>query len=305
MESAGAQRPLAISDADLDRLGLVPAGDGTGEIRVHAMRPEHAPVLGATHAAAFFDLDRTLIAGSSLATLGLAAWRAGLVGNAQMLRDGLDSARFALAGSSDANTERIKRRTLGSVRGQRRDDLLALNESILPRLLARIRPEARRLIELHREARRATYIVSASPAELVEPLAVALGMTGGIGTKATVVEGRYTGELAGPFCYGAGKVEALATVARWEGFDLAECYAYSDSASDLPMLHAVGHPVAVNPDGHLQRVALANGWPIVVFSRRTKAVIRRLGAAATALGLVAGGFGIGLRQGRSQHPGLG
>jgi phosphoserine phosphatase len=132
--------------------------------------------------------------------------------------------------------------------------------------------------------------VSASPIEIVEPLAIALGMTAGIGTRSVVAEGVYTGELDGPFCYGQGKVEAIQEVARWEGLDLRQCYAYSDSASDLPMLEAVGHPVAVNPDGPLARHAAAHGWPVVHFSQRTKSVIRRVagGVAATAIG--AAGF---------------
>ena len=131
----------------------------------------------------------------------------------------------------------------------RQDDLVALNAEVLPKLLAKIRPEARRLLDLHRHAGRNTYIVSAAPVEIVEPLARSLGMTAGIGTRGEVVDGVYTGELDGPFCYGAGKVEAMQEIARWDGLDLGQCYAYCDSASDLPMLEAVGHPVAVNPDG--------------------------------------------------------
>ena len=121
----------------------------------------------------------------------------------------------------------------------------------MPKLLAKVRPEAQKLLESHHHAGHATYIVSAAPVEIVEPLAHALGMTAGIGTRAVVDDGVYTGELAGPFCYGPGKVEAIADVAHWEGYDLTRCYAYSDSASDLPMLEAVGHPVAVNPDARL------------------------------------------------------
>src|SRR5690606_23830390 len=130
--------------------------------------------------------------------------------------------------------------------------------------------EARRLVDIHRHAGRATYIVSAAPREIVEPLAVALGMTGGVGTCGEVDDGIYTGRLDGPFCYGEGKVEAIRELARWEGFDLGQCYAYSDSASDLPMLSAVGHPVAVNPDSKLERHARTHGWPVVIFSQRTK-----------------------------------
>jgi phosphoserine phosphatase len=151
------------------------------------------------------------------------------------------------------------------------------------------------LLDLHRHAGRATYIVSASPIEIVEPLATTLGMTAGIGTRSSVVDGVYTGELDGPFCYGPGKVEAMEILARWDGLDLAQCYAYSDSASDLPMLRAVGHPVAVNPDAALERHAAANGWPIVHFSQRTKAVIRRVAAGVGATAIGAAGFAGGMK----------
>ena len=113
-------------------------------------------------------------------------------------------------------------------------------------------------------------------------------MTAGIGTRGEVVDGVYTGRLDGPFCYGAGKVAAIEEFARWDGLDLAQCYAYCDSASDLPMLEAVGHPVAVNPDSRLARHAGANGWPIVHFSQRTKSVIRRSATAAGATAIAAG-----------------
>ena len=192
----------------------------------------------------------------------------------------------------------MRDRILGAVQGVAHDDLVALNADIVPKLIARVRPEAQRLVDLHRHAGRATFIVSASPVELVEPLAQALGMTGGIGTRSAIVDGVYTGELAGPFCYGEGKVEAIVELARWEGFDLGQCYAYSDSASDLPMLRAVGHPVAVNPDGKLERVAHDQGWPIVVFSKRTKAVMRRTTQAVGAVGVAAGGFAAGVRWAR-------
>jgi HAD superfamily hydrolase (TIGR01490 family) len=245
--------------------------------------------------AAFFDLDRTLIAGSSAFAFAAAARRAGLLGTRQLARDALSAVAFKLRGASDDKTEAVRDRILGAVSGMRQDDLVALNAEVLPRLLDKIRPEARRLLDLHRHAGRATFIVSASPVEIVEPLAATLGMTGGIGTRSVVVGGVYTGELDGPFCYGVGKVEAIEQVARWEGFDLEQCYAYSDSASDLPMLEAVGHPVAVNPDGVLTRHAMRRGWPIVHFSQRTKAVIRRAAAGVAGAALTAAGFAGGMR----------
>jgi HAD superfamily hydrolase (TIGR01490 family) len=246
--------------------------------------------------AAFFDLDRTLISGSSTAVFGMAAWRAGMVPRMQLVRDALAAASFQLLGDNGGATAgNVRERILGAIEGVERDSLLGLNDVIVPKLLGRVRPESKRLIEMHRRMGRATYIVSASPIELVEPLAKALGMTDGLGTVAEVVDGIYTGRLVGPFCYGEGKVAAITDVARWEGLDLHQCYAYSDSISDLPMLRAVGHPVAVNPDSQLEREARANGWPIVVFSQRTKTVVRRTGAGLGATALAATSFASGWR----------
>ena len=250
--------------------------------------------------AAFFDLDRTLISGSSAFAFGVAAWRNDLVPPRAFVRDVAGAIAFRHRGSSDDQVERVRARILGAVTGVRQADLLALNAGLIPKLLSRVRPEAQRLIEMHRRAGRDTYIVSASPQELVEPLASALGMTGGIGTMSAVdADGVYTGELAGPFVYGPGKVTAMRDIAEREGYDLALSFAYSDSASDLPMLEAVGHPVAVNPDGALARMAHDRGWPIVIFSRRTRRVVRRttalVGAGAMAGAAFAGGIAVGKR----------
>lgn len=245
--------------------------------------------------AAFFDLDRTLISGSSTFVFGIAAWRAGLVSPGQFRRDAIGALSFRFAGASDDTSAKVRDRILGAVKGVAYDDLVALNVDIVPKLLAKVRPEAEQLIEQHRHSGRATYIVSASPVELVEPLAKALGMTAGIGTRSEVIDGVYTGELAGPFCYADGKVEAMEELARWEGLDLAQCYAYSDSASDLPMLEAVGHPVAVNPDTKLERIAGTRGWPVVVFSKRTKAVVHRTSQAMGAVGVAGAAFAAGVR----------
>ena len=248
--------------------------------------------------AAFFDLDRTLISGSSVFVFGLAAWRAGLVRRRELLGDAAGAAMFRLRGADDDTTTGVRDRILGAVKGVAHEDLVALNAVVVPKLIERVRPEAQRLVDLHRHAGRATFIVSASPVELVQPLAQSLGMSAGIGTRSEIVDGVYSGELAGPFCYGEGKVEAIAELARWEGLDLGQCYAYSDSASDLPMLRAVGHPVAVNPDGRLERIAHDQGWPVVVFSKRTKAVMRRTTQAVGAAGMAAGGFAVGVRWAR-------
>lgn len=257
--------------------------------------------------AAFFDLDRTLISGSSAFALATAARSMKMMPTHELARDAITAATFKFRGDHDNNaSDNARDRVLGFVRGQRQDDLVALNEQVLPVLLGKIRPEARRLVDLHRHAGRATYIVSAAPHEIVGPLATSLGMTGGIGTRGKVVDGVYTGELDGPFCYGQGKVDAIAEIAAAEGYDLAQCYGYSDSASDLPMLEAVGHPVAVNPDAKLERHARAYGWPIVIFSQRTKTVIRRTAAGVVSTALAAGTFVAGMELGtrRARRGGL-
>jgi HAD superfamily hydrolase (TIGR01490 family) len=259
---------------------------------------EYSQMVGAGPSAAFFDLDRTLISGSSAYILAASARSAGLLSRSQFVRDGAAALRFKLRGANDRTTDGVRDRVLGAVKGMRQDDLIALNAETLPKLLAKIRPEARRLLDLHRHAGRNTYIVSAAPVEIVEPLAHSLGMTAGIGTRGRVVDGVYDGELAGPFCYGPGKVTAMEEIARWDGLDLGQCYGYSDSASDLPMLRAVGHPVAVNPDARLARHARVNGWPIVHFSQRTKSVIRRSAAAAGASAIAGLSFVAGTRYAR-------
>ncbi|MEN9504793.1 MAG: hypothetical protein RI958_719 [Actinomycetota bacterium] len=254
---------------------------------------EFFEIAGTGPSAAFFDLDRTLISGSSAFVLGVAAWRAGLVRRRQFAKDAAGAVMFRLTGASDDTSHGVRDRILGAVAGVRVDDLVGLNTDTVPKLIERVRPEARALLDMHRHAGRATYIVSASPVELVDPLAGALGMTGGIGTVSEIVDGAYTGRLAEPFCYGDGKVDAITKLAHWEGLDLRQCYAYSDSASDLPMLEAVGHPVAVNPDARLERIARRRGWPVVIFSQRTKAVVRRTTQAVGATTLAVGSFAAG------------
>jgi HAD superfamily hydrolase (TIGR01490 family) len=209
---------------------------------------------------------------------------------------------FKLFGADDDTSDEVRARILSAVSGMLQGDLQGLNAEVLPRLLARLRPEARRLLDRHRRAGRDTYIVSAAPQEIVEPLAHSLGMTSGIGTRSRLDDGVYTGDLDGPFCYGDGKVEAITELAKWHGYDLGQCYAYSDSASDLPMLEAVGHPVAVNPDGRLERHARRHGWPIVIFSQRTKSVLRRTMASVATVGVAGAGFVAGTVVTNSRRP---
>jgi HAD superfamily hydrolase (TIGR01490 family) len=248
--------------------------------------------------AAFFDLDRTLISGSSLYAFGRAAWRADMVTTGQLLGDLKDAIAFRFSGSTDDSAAGVRDRVLDAIAGATVEELTALGEEVIPRLVDDVRREAQGFLELHREANRATYMVTASPIEIVQPLADELDMTGAIATVAEIVNGVYTGKLSEPFCYGPGKAEAIAKLSAERGYDLALSYGYSDSVSDLPMLELVGHPVAVNPDRELERIARARGWPIVEFSRTAKRVIGTTSAAVGAAVLASGTYLLGRHHGK-------
>jgi len=248
--------------------------------------------------AAFFDLDRTLIAGSSAFVFARAAYDADLIRPREFIGDAIGAVKFRLFGSSDNSSTSVRDRILSAAGGAKQTDLLALNEIVLPELLGLIRPEARALLEQHHAAGRETWIVSASPIEIVEPLAIALEMTGGIGTRGEVDNGVYTGRLAGPFCYGPGKAEAIAAIAAERNINLADSWSYSDSMSDVPMMEIVGNAVAVNPDAQLSALARSRGWPIVVFAQRSKMLARRTTTITAAIIGMAITYSLGARSSR-------
>lgn len=256
--------------------------------------------MSAERAAAFFDLDRTIISGSSAFAFGLVAYRAGFMSKTRLLKDAANAVTFKFSGASDEKTEAVKQRILEAIEGVEVSSMNELADDIIARLINDVRREARGLIDLHTAAGRDTYIVSASPVEIVGRFAKTMEMTGGLGTVAEIEDGIYTGRLAEPFCYGEGKAFAMSKVASEQGYDLATSYAYTDSAGDLPMLEAVGHPVAVNPDHALETIAYHRGWPIVEFSRTRKKVIKRTTAAVGAAALAGVTFALGVTQGRRQ-----
>jgi len=230
--------------------------------------------------------------------LGWAAYRAGMVSNRELMADATNAAAFLFAGASDEKTDAVKDRILQAIGGLSVQKMTELGEQIIPRLESEVRREARGLIDLHHAADRDTYIVSASPIEIVGTFAEAIGLTGGIGTVAAIENGIYTGERAEPFCYGEGKAIAIRKLAEERGYDLRLSYAYTDSAGDLPMLEIVGHPVAVNPDRALETISYHRGWAIVEFSRTRKKVMKRTTAAVGAAGIAGAAFAVGLGAGR-------
>ena len=221
-----------------------------------------------------------------------------MVSTGQLLSDIRSAVAFRFAGSTDDSAARVRDRVLDAIRGVAVEELTALGEVIIPRLVDNVRREAQGFLDLHREAGRDTYMVTASPIEIVRGLAQELEMTDAIATVAEIADGRYTGELSEPFCYGPGKALAISKLSSERGYDLDLCYSYSDSMSDLPMLELVGHPVAVNPDRELERIARARSWPIVEFSRTAKRVIGTTTAAVGGVGLAVGTYFLGRRHGR-------
>jgi HAD superfamily hydrolase (TIGR01490 family) len=254
--------------------------------------PAGSEPAGSTPAAAFFDLDKTLIQGSSAFQFGRAAYQAGLMGRRQLLSDGIANVRFRLHGSTDEDSLALRDRISASLAGTRVVDLERLGAAVLARILPRLYPEMLDIAHEHQDAGRRAYIVTAASQELADILAQVLVLDGAIGSNLSqVVDGVYTGTPEGLFVYRAQKAQAIQELAEREGIDLGSSYAYSDSESDLPMLRAVGHPVAVNPDAALARVAKAENWPVLRFDRlgrrlRTAAVVG-VTAAAGGAGTVA------------------
>jgi HAD superfamily hydrolase (TIGR01490 family) len=239
--------------------------------------------------AAFFDLDKTLMEGSSALHFARAAYKHGLISRRQIAADAWANLKFRLNGSTDESTDELRRRVLDAIAGQRVVDLARLGPDVLAGVLPLVYDEVLREAWDHQDAGRPSYIVTAASQELAETLARVLALDGGIGMRSEIADGVYTGRAAGPFTYREGKADAIRELAEREGIDLAESYAYSDSESDLPMLRAVGHPVAVNPDAALHRVAREQGWRIMRFDKLGRRL--KLTAGLGVLALVAGGGG--------------
>jgi HAD superfamily hydrolase (TIGR01490 family) len=254
---------------------------------------------GPRTAAAFFDLDRTLMEGSSAFQFGRAAYRAGLMSRRQLVSDAFANVRFRLRGSTDQDTIELRDRISASLAGVRVRELERLGAPVLAGILPRLYPEVLEIAHRHQDEGRRVYIVTAASKELAEILAQVLGFDGGIGSQfSEVVDGVYTGKPAGLFIYRTGKAVAIEELARDQGIDLSGSYAYSDSESDLPMLRAVGHPVAVNPDATLAQIARDEGWDVFRIDRLGR---RLKGAAAVAGAAAAGGAGSAVLVARSRR----
>ncbi len=229
-------------------------------------------------AAAFFDLDRTVIARSSTLAFGKAFYRGGLVNRRAVLTSSFAQFMFLLQGADADSMDRMRDYLKALCTGWPVEQVNAIVAETLHELIEpMVYAEAVALFDEHRAAGRDVVIVSSSGEEVVGPVGAMLGVDHVIATRMVVQDGRYTGEIAF-YAYGEGKAVAVRELAEHRGYDLAGCWAYSDSVTDLPLLSLVGHAVAVNPDRALRRHAAESGWQLREF-RRPVRMRRRVTAA--------------------------
>jgi HAD superfamily hydrolase (TIGR01490 family) len=233
--------------------------------------------------AAFFDLDKTLMQGSSAFQFARAVREAGLMSRRQLASDAIANLRFRLRGATDADSTALKDRIAAQLEGVRVRDLERLGSRILSRILPRLYPQMLTIAYEHQDAGRPVFIITAAAEELAGVLAQVMSFDGGLGSHLSdVVDGVYTGRSSGEFLYREAKARAIRKLAAERGFDLQQCYAYSDSASDVPMLEAVGHAVVVSPDAELEQLARERGWEVLRLDRLGRRLLAFAGVVLVA-----------------------
>jgi HAD superfamily hydrolase (TIGR01490 family) len=240
-----------------------------------ATRPPHdEPEGGApagsvpeTRRAAFFDVDKTLLPGSSLYLFARGMYRRGMYNARDLMGFALSQVTFRLSGMESVRGMQAARESaLAFIEGKREEEILGLAQDIVVEVIGpRIYPGMRRVIDAHHEAGDITYLVTAAPMDVALPIANYLGLDGALGTQVEIHDGVYTGRLIGDVLHGPAKLHAVRRLAAETGIDLTASSAYSDSMNDRPLLEGVGHPVAVNPDRMLRRLADECGWPVQDF----------------------------------------
>ncbi|MEV0971961.1 HAD family hydrolase [Microtetraspora glauca] len=270
------------------------AAEIAGEVAAAAVVPTPSAEPDLT-AAAFFDVDNTMMRGASIYHFARGLAARGLFTTNDLVRFALGQAWFRVRGNENPeHIAKAKETALAFVAGLKVDDVVRLGEEIYDEVMSdRIWAGTRALAQAHLEAGQRVWLVTATPVELARVIAQRLGLTGALGTVAETADGVYTGRLVGDLLHGPAKAEAIRALARLEGLDLSHCSAYSDSANDLPMLSLVGRPYAVNPDSELREHAKEHGWQIRDFRTGRKATLIGLPIAATA-GAVAGGIAAGI-----------
>lgn len=263
-----------------------------------------APETRSPQGAAFFDLDKTLIPGSSLFLLARGLYERDLFRVRDIVRFGWGQMMFRLGRERAGNMEMSRSSTLEFVTGRSQKELQSWGREIAEeRLLPRVYEDIIQVIEEHQQRGDLTFLVTAAPIELADLLAECLGMTGAVATVSEVdKDGFYTGRLAGPVMHGPEKANGVAAKVAEHGLDLSECAAYSDSINDLPLLQSVGHPHAVNPEPELRRIARRRGWPVHELRTRRRALLIGIPASLAGGGVFGGGIALGMWLERRRRP---
>ncbi|MEH6820721.1 HAD family hydrolase [Dietzia psychralcaliphila] len=251
-------------------------------------------------AAAFFDVDNTLIQGASIILLARGLAKHKFFTAQDVAGMAWSQIKFRVSGNENADDVAAGRdKALSFVKGHTVAELTALSEEVVDTsMLDRVWPGTRSLVQMHLDAGQQVWLVTATPVMLARVIASRLGLSGALGTVAEEEDGVYTGRLVGDILHGPGKAHAISSLAEAEGFDLSKCYAYSDSFNDMPMLTMVGNPVAINPDGRLRKYASENGWDIKDFRTVRKAAkkampgVLAVGGLAGARAAVRSSYGV-------------
>ena len=217
--------------------------------------------------AAFFDLDKTILGTSSTLAFTRPLYEQGLIKRADVVQSAYRQFIFTIAGADHDQTESMRQYLSTLVAGWDVKTLHKIvNDSLSEQITPTVHAEALELISFHKAQGHTVVIVSASGSEIVEPVAQLLGADFTIATELEVFNGKYTGQISF-YAYGQNKASAITDFAQDRGYELSDCFAYSDSITDLPMLEVVGHPTAVNPDTELKDVAIDRSWPILRFEK--------------------------------------
>lgn len=247
---------------------------------------------GAPGIAAFFDVDNTIVRGASAYHIARGLHQRGYLRKRDIVKFGWESAKYTLFGETREQIDDIRHEGLGIIKGWSAAEMVAVGEEVYDEVLAlRIFPGTKAIIDEHRAQGHQVWLVTASPIEVGGVIARRLGCTGALGTVAEQENGYYTGRLVGDMLHREAKATAVRKLAVDEGLDLDRCHAYGDSMNDGPMLEAVGHPCAINPDTKLRRYATERGWPIQEFRKRTKSG-RRGVVKASVTGTVWAGLAV-------------
>jgi HAD superfamily hydrolase (TIGR01490 family) len=250
-------------------------------------------------AAAFFDLDKTILAKSSSFVFARPFYKEGLIGRSAVVRSAYAQFVYLVSGADHDQMEAMREYMSKLVTGWPAEKVHQIVAETLDEIVdPLVYEEAVALIEEHKAAGNDVIIISSSGTDVVEPIGQRLGVDLAVGTQVAIEDGVYTGEILF-YAYGEGKAEAMRTLASERGYDLAASYAYSDSHTDLPMLEAVGHPVAVNPDSELRRIAVERDWPVRDFAkpvalREQTSRRQAVAAGASVAGVALAGVAVGL-----------